>query len=138
MSGFKSEFQCGITCPITARWNRPTPLLPSLKYPWKRAIQVLLSEAQFTIMNFIKGPVSWPGGFECYSGSLLGIFLSPNPTGACVSGFSGAQQRTFIFAVMDSNNLIPVSNWATYSRLQMNYLETKAAYVRDNIKSERV
>lgn len=114
------------------------PFITFAQLPVEARYRFLLSEAQFTIMNFIKGPVCrGQVALNVIQDHFWVFFLAPETQqGAPFAQFLAHNSAHLYLPVMESNNLIPVGSWATYSRLQMNYLEAKAAYVRESLKSE--
>ncbi len=114
------------------------PFITFAQLPVSARYQFLLSEAQFTIMNFIKGPVCrGQVALNVIQDHFWVFFLAPQTQqGPTFADFLARNSEHLYLPVMESNNLIPVSSWASYSRLQMNYLEAKAAYVRLAVKEE--
>lgn len=114
------------------------PFITFAQLPVEARYRFLLSEAQFTIMNFIKGPVCrGQVALNVIQDHFWVFFLAPQTQqGPTFADFLARNSAHLYLPVMESNNLIPVGTWASYSRLQMNYLEAKAAYVRESIKGE--
>jgi hypothetical protein len=115
------------------------PFITFAQLPVDARYRFLLSEAQYTIMNFIKGPVCrGQVALNVIQDHFWVFFLAPQTQqGPTFADFLAHNSEHLYLPVMESNNLIPVSTWANYSRLQMNYLEAKAAYVRKSIKGEQ-
>jgi hypothetical protein len=92
----------------------------------------LLDEAQFTIMNFIKGPV-------CRGNVALGViqnrfwvfFTSPqSPIGEEVAQFLSQEKVDLKLPAASESGLLSVVQWRSYAKAQERYLEAKGDFIR--------
>lgn len=95
----------------------------------------LLDEAEFTIKNFIKGPV-------CRGNIALNViqdhfwvfFSSPELSkGQDFSKFLAEQDQHLRLPAGAVDKLLPVAQWLRYSQAQNHYIQAKADYMRTRI-----
>lgn len=115
------------------------PFLTFTQLPVDGRYRFLLSEAQFTIMNFIKGPVCrGQVALNVIQDHFWVFFLAPQiQEGPTFADFLARNSSHLYLPTMESNNLIPVSSWSSYSSLQMKYLEEKAEFVRKTTQEDK-
>jgi hypothetical protein len=94
----------------------------------------MLDEAQFTVMNFIKGPV-------CRGNVALNViqdrfwvfFTTPQSAIADqVSRFLAAQDRHLRLPAEAESGLFAIAHWNTYAKAQQAYLQAKGDFIREN------
>ncbi|WP_439509940.1 fatty acid cis/trans isomerase [Marinimicrobium koreense] len=107
------------------------PFATFVDLPVKARYQFLLDEAEFTIMNFIKGPV-------CRGQVALNViqdhfwvsFVDPAFTADKWDGeFLANNSEHLKLPAGVGNTLLPMTNWRRYSQLQKNYLAAKATHL---------
>ena len=107
------------------------PFITFQTLPLKARYHFLLDEAQFTVMNFIKGPV-------CRGSMALNViqdhfwvfFTDPDNLGdKAFSQFLAAQDKHLRMPAEFENNLWSIRHWNDYSTSQLNYLKAKGAVI---------
>ena len=108
------------------------PFVTFAELPINARYRFMLEEAQFTIMNFIKGPV-------CRGQVALNViqdhfwvyFFSPETQGSELdSQFLADNSKHLSLPSEAGNTFRPLKNWLKYSEMQMEYLNAKAALVQ--------
>jgi hypothetical protein len=94
----------------------------------------LIDQAQFTVMNFIKGPV-------CRGNLALNViqdrfwvfFTAPQPAmNEKFSQFLSAQSEQLRLPAESESGLWSIAHWRSYSKGQSSYLQAKGDYIRNN------
>jgi hypothetical protein len=100
---------------------------------WSRH-SFLIDEAQFTVMNFIKGPV-------CRGNAALNViqdrfwvfFTAPQPSMTDkFSQFLSQQSEHLRLPAEAESGLLSIAFWRSYAKAQSSYLQAKGAYLRNN------
>lgn len=99
--------------------------------PVEARYRFLISEAQFTIMNFIKGPVCrGQVALNVIQDHFWVFFLDPDIQ---ISEFQEQFLQKSVGQLQlpaeDGNNFMPLNHWIKYSSFQEEYLRQKADYV---------
>jgi hypothetical protein len=101
----------------------------------------LLDEAQFTVMNFIKGPVCRGSMALDVIRDRFWVFFTP-PKSAVpkqLSVFLSEQDENLRLPAESGSRLLSFSQWNSYARSQSAYLKAKGDFLRANIETfERV
>lgn len=107
------------------------PFATFAQLPVNSRYKFMLDEAQFSIMNFIKGPV-------CRGNVALNViqdhfwvfFLSPDRDMARYEEALFQQAENYLHLPAEKGNtFLPLSNWLRYSEMQRHYLSAKAASI---------
>lgn len=120
------------TLPDYARETAANPFVTFAELPVNARYRFMLDEAQFTIMNFIKGPVCrGQVALNVIQDQFWVFFFSPeSQSTAQTAQFLADNSRHLQLPAEDGNTLRPLSKWKKYSELQKEYLTAKAAFVR--------
>ncbi len=114
------------------------PFVSFAQLPVNARYRFMLDEAQFTIMNFIKGPVCrGQVALNVIQDHFWVFFVSPdtqNTNG--VAQFLAENSKHLQLPAEAGNTLLPMTNWLKYSELQKEYLNAKAAFVSKLIANE--
>lgn len=111
------------------------PFATFVELPVKARYRFLLDEAEFTIMNFIKGPV-------CRGQVALNViqdhfwvsFVDPAFTASKWDGeFLARNSEHLQLPAGVGNTLLPLTNWRRYSQLQKDYLAAKATHLSETL-----
>ena len=107
------------------------------RLPVKSRYQFLLDEAEFTIMNFIKGPVCrGQVALNVINEHFWIVFGNPdNPALAQNSRFLEKEQRNLRMPTEQQSNTTALKNWLEYSKLEKNYFAGKVEFLRENLAS---
>jgi hypothetical protein len=104
------------------------------RIPYASRHSFMLDEAQFTIMNFIKGPV-------CRGNVALSViqerfwvfFTTPrSAVGAEFSKFLAEQGDDLKLPAGAESGIWSVAKWRSYAKAQSRYLEAKGNFIRNN------
>lgn len=105
------------------------PFIAFQDIPVQSRWQFLLAEAQFTIMNFIKGPVCRGQiALNVIRDNFWVVFSSPTfdmPEEA--NAFVDAQEHNLRMPGQAGSNAMPFSTWIKYAHSQDDYLKAKSA-----------
>lgn len=115
------------------------PFVTFAELPIDARYRFMLSEAQFTIMNFIKGPVCrGQVALNVIQDHFWVFFYSPDTQNSEHDAkFLADNSRHLQLPAEDGNTLRPVSRWLKYSDLQKEYLVAKAAFVKEKMTEEK-
>lgn len=115
------------------------PFVTFAELPINARYRFMLEEAQFTIMNFIKGPVCrGQVALNVIQDHFWVFFFSPEFQGSELdSQFLAAHSKHLSLPSEQGNNFRPLTNWLKYSELQKEYLTAKAALIRTKEAEER-
>jgi hypothetical protein len=105
--------------------------------PVKSRYQFLLDEAQFTLMNFIKGPVCRGQiALNVIDERFWIIFASPHsPALDHGATFLEKEDRNLRMPTEEQSNAGALGNWLKYSRLEKNYIAGKIAYIQQQLST---
>lgn len=114
------------------------PFVTFAELPIDARYRFMLSEAQFTIMNFIKGPVCrGQVALNVIQDHFWVFFFSPDTQNSEHNAkFLADNSRHLQLPAEDGNTLRPLSKWLKYSELQKEYLVSKAAFVKEKMVEE--
>jgi hypothetical protein len=115
------------------------PFVTFAELPINARYRFMLGEAQFTIMNFIKGPVCrGQVALNVIQDHFWVFFFSPETQNSEHDAkFLADNSRHLQLPAEDGNTLRPLSRWLKYSDLQKEYLVSKAAFVKGKMTEEK-
>lgn len=98
----------------------------------------MLEEAQFTIMNFIKGPVCrGQVALNVIQDHFWVVFVTPELMSSEEDAIFFRENSNHLqLPASVGNTLLPLNNWSRYSTLQKEYLAAKAHYVSQKIERQ--
>lgn len=113
------------------------PFLTFKLIPVKARYQFLLDEAEFTIMNFIKGPVCrGQVALNVIDEHFWIVFVNPNSTPLdATAQFLEQEQRNLRMPTEKQSNATALTNWLEYSRLEKNYLAGKVQFIQEQLST---
>lgn len=96
----------------------------------------LLDEAQFTVMNFIKGPVCRGNvALDVIRDRFWVFFTSPQSAALQpYSDFLSTQKKHLSLPAASESNFLSIVDWKNYAQAQRGYLQAKGDFIRDNIQ----
>lgn len=111
------------------------PFVTFAELPINARYRFMLNEAQFTIMNFIKGPVCrGQVALNVIQDHFWVFFYSPeNQSTPADAKFLAENSKHLRLPAEAGNTLLPMTNWLKYSELQKEYLAAKAAFVNQKV-----
>lgn len=114
------------------------PFATFMELPVGSRYRFLLDEAQFTIMNFIKGPVCrGQVALNVIQDHFWVFFVDPELMSSGLDAkFLAENSRHLQLPASVGSTLMPLSNWSRYSSLQKDYLIAKANYVQQKVDSQ--
>lgn len=114
------------------------PFVTFAELPINARYRFMLDEAQFTIMNFIKGPVCrGQVALNVIQDHFWVFFFSPETQSTAGNAkFLAENSKHLQLPAEAGNTLLPMTNWLKYSELQKEYLASKAAFVSKKITAE--
>jgi hypothetical protein len=137
----KLFYQDGYTVtqlPSYAPESAANPFLTFAELPVNARYRFMLDEAQFTIMNFIKGPVCrGQVALNVIQDHFWVFFLTPesqNTQG--FEKFLADNSKHLQLPAGAGNTFLPLTNWLKYSELQKGYLTAKAQFVNHTVESK--
>lgn len=100
----------------------------------------LLEEAQFTIMNFIKGPVCRGQiALNVIRDQFWVLFLEPElEQSENIADFIHTNSAELDLANADSNNFVPLLTWLQYSKKESVLLEARKKFIVDNFSADNM
>lgn len=112
--------------------NAGNPFVTFVELPIYARYSFMISEAQFTIMNFIKGPVCrGQVALNVIQDHFWVFFLSPESQNSQTDAkFLAENSHHLRLPAEEGNTFRPLANWRKYSALQKEYLTAKADYVK--------
>ena len=115
------------------------PFITFAELPANARYRFMLNEAQFTIMNFIKGPVCrGQVALNVIQDHFWVFFLAPETQNSKgFEKFLADSSKHLQLPASSGNTFLPLTNWLKYSELQKEYLYSKAQYVNQVVKEER-
>lgn len=107
------------------------PFVAFVQIPVQSRYQFLLDEAQFTIMNFIKGPVCrGQVALNVIQDHFWVFFVSPEASRTEREGEFLANNGQFLQLPAEAGNTFrPLSRWLKYADLQRDYLARRAEHI---------
>lgn len=98
----------------------------------------MLEEAQFTIMNFIKGPVCrGQVALNVIQDHFWVVFVAPELMSSEEDAIFFRENSNHLqLPASVGNTLLPLNNWNHYSKLQKEYLEAKAQYISQKMERQ--
>ncbi len=112
------------------------PFLTFAELPVNARYRFMLDEAQFTIMNFIKGPVCrGQVALNVIQDHFWVFFLTPESQDT--NGFEkflADNSKHLQLPAGAGNTFLPLTNWLKYSELQKGYLTAKAQFVNHTVE----
>lgn len=104
------------------------------RIPYRSRYSFLLDEAQFTIMNFIKGPVCRGNvALDVIQDRFWVFFTSPeSAVGPEFSAFLAHQDENLKLPAGVDSGLWSMAHWLSYAGAQRRYLEAKGNFIRAN------
>jgi len=117
--------------PLTAA----NPFATFAELPVGSRYRFMLDEAQFTIMNFIKGPVCrGQVALNVIQDHFWVFFVAPELMSSEEDAiFLRENSKHLQLPASVGNTLLPLNNWSKYSTLQKEYLAAKAQYVQQKV-----
>lgn len=114
------------------------PFVTFAELPINARYRFMLDEAQFTIMNFIKGPVCrGQVALNVIQDHFWVFFFSPETQNSEHNAkFLADNSKHLQLPAEDGNTLRPLTRWLKYSELQKEYLVAKAAFVKEKVTEE--
>ena len=105
--------------------------------PAKSRYRFLLDEAQFTLMNFIKGPVCrGQVALNVINERFWIVFDNPdNPALEYIDQFLVKEQRNLRMPTEEQSNATTLGTWLKYSQLEKQYLAGKVAYIQRDLST---
>jgi len=107
------------------------------RIPVKSRYQFLLDEAQFTLMNFIKGPVCrGQVALDVINERFWIVFVNPeSPAMAHEAQFLEKEQRNLRMPAEEQSNAAPLRTWLKYSRLEKKYIAGKVEFLQQHLST---
>lgn len=114
------------------------PFATFMELPVGSRYRFLLDEAQFTIMNFIKGPVCrGQVALNVIQDHFWVFFVDPEMMSSELDALFLAQNSSHLqLPASVGSTLRPLSNWSHYSSLQKDYLVAKANYLQAKMERQ--
>jgi hypothetical protein len=114
------------------------PFATFMELPVGSRYRFLLDEAQFTIMNFIKGPVCrGQVALNVIQDHFWVFFVDPKLMSSELDAMFLAQNSSHLqLPASVGSTLLPMTNWSRYSSLQKDYLVAKANYVQEKVERQ--
>jgi len=105
--------------------------------PYTSRHSFLLDEAQFTVMNFIKGPVCRGNAALNVIQDRFWVFFTPPQTKVSVqfSKFLAAQDQHLRLPAAAESGLFSIAHWSGYAKAQQAYLHAKGDFIRANLQA---
>jgi hypothetical protein len=114
------------------------PFVAFAELPIEARYRFMISEAHFTIMNFIKGPVCrGQVALNVIQDHFWVFFFSPESQSTeGTAEFLAENSKHLELPAEVGNTLRPITNWHKYSELQKEYLTAKASFISQKITAE--
>jgi len=114
------------------------PFLAFQALPLQARYRFLLDEAQFTIMNFIKGPVCRGQlALDVIEDQFWVFFTDPeHETQDAVAGFLAREAGNLRLPSEAGSNALILSTWIEYSRLETKFLKAKSEFLQRHFAGE--
>ena len=106
--------------------------------PVKSRYQFMLDEAQFTLMNFIKGPVCRGQiALNVIDERFWIVFKNPDISGLNHEAkFLEKENRNLRMPTAEQSNAETLGNWLKYSRLEKNYIAGKITFIQQQLSTQ--
>lgn len=116
------------------------PFITFAELPVLARYRFMLEEAQFTIMNFIKGPVCrGQVALNVIQDHFWVFFYSPESQSSELdSQFLAANSKHLSLPSETGNTFRPLTNWLKYSELQQEYLAAKANFLKTKVVNNHI
>ena len=116
------------------------PFITFEQIPVTSRYKFLLEEAQFTIMNFIKGPVCRGQiALNVIHDQFWVLFLDPDlEQNENIADFIHTNSSDLELANADSNNFVPLRTWLKYSEKERVLLEARKEFIIDNFSADNL
>ncbi|MBL8269699.1 fatty acid cis/trans isomerase [Steroidobacter sp.] len=113
------------------------PFATFQRIPYRSRYSFLLDEAQFTIMNFIKGPVCRGNvALDVIQDRFWVFFTSPeSAVGPEFSEFLASQGENLKLPAGVESGLWSVTHWLSYAGAQRRYVQAKGDFIRANAEA---
>lgn len=110
------------------------PFVTFESIPYGSRHSFMLDEAQFTIMNFIKGPVCRGNVALDVIQERFWVFFTPPKTGVSknFAKFLAQQDQHLRLPAEAQSGLLSIAHWRSYAAAQRNYLQAKGDFIRHN------
>lgn len=111
------------------------PFLTFQAIPYTSRQRFMLDEAQFTVMNFIKGPVCRGSVALNVIQDRFWVFFTRSDEGMAekFSGFLAKQRQHLRLPAEAESGLWSIAHWRSYSQAQTAYLQAKGQFIRQNM-----
>lgn len=115
------------------------PFYTFQRIPYRSRYSFLLDEAQFTIMNFIKGPVCRGNiALDVIQDRFWVFFVTPeSAVGPEFSEFLAREAGNLKLPAGVDSGLWSVTHWLSYAGAQRRYIEAKGNFFRANVDALR-
>lgn len=116
------------------------PFSAFVDLPVNSRYKFMLDEAQFTIMNFIKGPVCrGQVALNVIQNQFWVFFFDPKTQSSKGNAeFLKENSKNLQLPAEVGNTLMPLGNWRKYAELQKDYLIAKGKFVKEIASSEQL
>jgi hypothetical protein len=123
--------------PTYAQATTSNPFITFRDIPVQSRYEFILDEAEFTVMGFIKGPVCrGQVALNVVQDHFWVFFVNPKADSDQKIANFLAENGQFLDLPAQSGSQAPIAKtWTRYSKLQNEYLQKKAAFVRENWSS---
>ncbi|WP_019602784.1 fatty acid cis/trans isomerase [Teredinibacter turnerae] len=134
---FNTNYTVG-TLPGYGKKHIENPFLTFAQLPVKSRYKFLLKEAQFSIMNFIKGPVCrGQAALNVIKDHFWVFFVDPEVISeAKVAEFLQENADYYDLPNADSDVYLPLSTWLHYSHKQKKLLNAREAFLKEQLVDE--
>jgi len=107
------------------------PFIAFSAIPIESRWRFLLEEAQFTVMNFIKGPVCrGQVALNVIRDHFWVVFANPQLTRSdSLASFFNTQEANLRIPTQAGSTVAPLTTWLKYAKSQENYLKAKSEYL---------
>ena len=128
------------TLPGYANETSNNPFITFAQIPVTSRYKFLLEEAQFTIMNFIKGPVCRGQiALNVIRDQFWVLFLEPElEQNENIADFIHMNSSDLELANADSNNFVPLRTWLKYSEKERVLLEERKNFIIKNFSADKL
>lgn len=116
--------------------NASNPFVTFKAIPYTSRQRFMLDEAQFTVMNFIKGPVCRGSVALNVIQDRFWVFFTHSNEAVAekFSGFLSEQKGHLRLPAEAESGLWSIAHWHSYAKAQTNYLQAKGEFLRQNAR----
>lgn len=108
------------------------PFVAFAGLPVRSRYRFLLEDAEFTLMNFVKGPVCrGQVALNVIDDRFWVLFANPNIDGMVDSDFLARESANLRLPAQAGNGPLAVVQWRRYAELQADYLAAKKKYLHE-------